>query len=60
MELNYVDFMELYPVFIAVFMIMTSLFNKDFKGIVWLGCLIIGVSLMHGISDFFNQMVILF
>lgn len=55
MELDYVDFMQLYPVFIAVFMVMTSLFNKDFKGIIWLGCSIIGVALMHAISGFFTS-----
>jgi len=55
MELNYVDFMQLYPVFIAAFMIMTSLSNKDFKGLIWLGFSIIGVGMMHGISDYFKS-----
>jgi hypothetical protein len=52
--LTYADFMQLYPVFIAAFMVMASLFNKDFKGIVWLGCAIIGIAMMHGISGFFK------
>ena len=55
--LTYADFMQLYPVFIATFMVMTSLFNKDFKGIVWLGCAIVGVAMMHGISGFFKSSV---
>jgi hypothetical protein len=53
-KLKAIDFIQLYPVFIAVFMVMSSLFNKDFKGIVWLGCAVIGVGLMHTISEFFT------
>lgn len=47
--------MQMYPLFIAVFMVMTSLFNKDVKGIVWLGCAILGVVFTHGISKFFDN-----
>jgi hypothetical protein len=31
------------PIFIAVFMLMTSMFNGDVKGFVWLGCVIVGI-----------------
>ena len=31
------------PIFIAVFMLMTSMFNGDVKGFVWLMCVIVGL-----------------
>ena len=37
------DFMQMSPIFIAVFMLMTSLFNGDVKGLIWLACAILGV-----------------
>jgi len=37
------DFMQMSPIFISVFMLMTSLFNGDVKGLVWLACAILGV-----------------
>jgi len=39
------DFMQLAPIFIAVFMLMTSLFNKDFKGFIWLVGLVMSIAI---------------
>jgi hypothetical protein len=47
------DFLQLSPVFISVFMLMTSLFNKDFKGFIWLMCSIVGIVIMMGINTIF-------
>lgn len=41
------DLMQLSPLYISVFMLFTSLFNGDVKAYVWIGCIIIGISLIH-------------
>ena len=43
MALSTNDFLQMSPIFIAVFMLMTSMFNGDVKGFVWLGCVIVGI-----------------
>lgn len=42
-QLKMIDFMQLSTLFIAVFMLMTSLFNGDVKALIWLICSIVGV-----------------
>jgi hypothetical protein len=46
MALELYDFMQMSPVFIAVFMLMTSLFNGDVKALIWIGCAIVGMALI--------------
>lgn len=46
MALTSNDFLQMSPLFIAVFMLMTSMFNGDVKGFVWLGCVIVGIVLI--------------
>ena len=44
------EFMQMSPIFIAVFMLMTSMFNGDVKAFVWLMCAIVGVVALIPIS----------
>jgi hypothetical protein len=53
LKLDMIGCMQLYPLFITAFMIMTSLFNKDVKGLVWLGCIILGVLAARFIARYF-------
>ncbi len=41
------DLLQLSPLYISVFMLFTSLFNGDVKAYVWIGCVIIGISIIH-------------
>lgn len=43
MALTTNDFLQMSPIFITAFMLMTSMFNGDVKGYVWLGCAILGI-----------------
>jgi hypothetical protein len=54
MALSTNDFMQMSPIFIAVFMLMTSMFNGDVKAFVWLGCAILGVVALIPISPRFT------
>ena len=45
--------MQMSPVFIAVFMLMTSMFNGDVKALIWLGCVILGVVALIPLSTLF-------
>ena len=47
------EFMQMSPVFIAVFMLMTSMFNGDVKALIWLGCVILGVVALIPLSTLF-------
>jgi hypothetical protein len=55
MALELYDFMQMSPIFIAVFMLMTSLFNGDVKAIIWLGCAIVGIALIIWMSPLFKS-----
>ena len=48
------EFLQMTPIFIAVFMLMTSMFNGDVKGYVWLGCAILGVVALIPLSKVFT------
>ena len=52
--LTSIDFMQMSPIFIACFMLMTSLFNGDVKGLVWLGCAILGILSVIFLSKLFG------
>ncbi len=45
--------MQMSPIFIAVFMLMTSMFNGDVKALIWLGCVILGVVALIPLSKLF-------
>lgn len=47
------EFLQMSPIFIAVFMLMTSMFNGDVKGYVWLGCVILGIVALIPLSTLF-------
>jgi hypothetical protein len=47
------EFMQMSPIFIAVFMLMTSMFNGDVKALIWLGCVILGVVALIPLSKLF-------
>lgn len=47
------EFLQMSPIFIAVFMLMTSMFNGDVKGYVWLGCAILGIVALIPLSTLF-------
>lgn len=49
------DFMQLSPIFISVFMLMTSLFNKDFKGLIWIIFSVLGIFCMMKIHPAFGD-----
>jgi hypothetical protein len=55
MALELYDFMQMSPIFIAVFMLMTSLFNGDVKAIIWIGCAILGIALVIWMSPLFKS-----
>lgn len=55
MALTPIDFMQMSPIFIAVFMLMTSLFNGDVKALVWLGCAILGILAVRLLSKLFEN-----
>jgi len=54
MALELYDFLQMAPIFIAVFMLMTSLFNGDVKALIWLGCAIVGIAIIIFISPAFE------
>jgi hypothetical protein len=54
MALELYDFMQMSPIFISVFMLMTSLFNGDVKAIIWLWCAIVGIAIIISISPLFK------
>ena len=43
MALGVDGLMQMSPIFIAVFMLMTSMFNGDVKAFIWLMCIIVGL-----------------
>jgi hypothetical protein len=47
------EFLQMSPIFIAVFMLMTSMFNGDVKAYIWLGCAILGVVSLIPLSRLF-------
>ena len=49
MALGMEDLMQMSPIFIAVFMLMTSMFNGDVKAFVWLMCIIVGLVIVIGL-----------
>ena len=54
MALTTNDFLQMSPLFIAAFMLMTSMFNGDVKGYIWLGCAILGIVAMIFLSKLFT------
>lgn len=55
MALSLDDLMQMTPVFIAVFMLFTSLFNGDVKALIWLAWAILGIVLLIPLSRIFNS-----
>ena len=49
------DFMQMSPVFIAVFMLFTSVFNGDVKSFIWLAWIIVGILALTQISKLFKN-----
>jgi hypothetical protein len=49
MALGIEEFMQMSPIFIAVFMLMTSMFNGDVKAFIWLICITAGLVLVVGV-----------
>ena len=43
------EFMQMMPIFIAVFMLMTSMFNGDVKALIWMGFVIVGIVIIIGL-----------
>jgi len=52
-EMN--DLLQLSPVYISVFMLLTSLFNGDVKALIWLSCIIVGIVLLIPLSTIFER-----
>jgi hypothetical protein len=49
------DFMQMMPIFIAVFMVLTTAFNGDVKAFIWLLFIFLGVGLLRPISSLFRD-----
>ena len=49
MALGMEEFMQMSPIFIAVFMLMTSMFNGDVKAFIWLMCITVGLVIVVGL-----------
>jgi hypothetical protein len=45
------NYLQLIPIYIAFFLVMTSIFNQDVKGFFWLACAIVGVGISHIIHE---------
>lgn len=45
------NYLQLIPIYIAFFLVMSSIFNQDVKGFFWLVCAMVGVGIAHLIHD---------
>lgn len=45
------NYLQLIPLYITFFMVMTSIFNQDVKAFFWLACALVGVGIAHLIHD---------
>jgi|LauGreDrversion4_2_1035121.scaffolds.fasta_scaffold07573_5 hypothetical protein len=45
------NYLQLIPIYITFFLVMSSIFNQDVKGLFWLVCAIVGVGTAHVIHD---------
>lgn len=50
--MNYLHYLQLIPIYITFFLIMSSVFNQDVKGFFWLACVIVGVGMAHLVHEF--------
>jgi len=45
------NYLQLIPIYITFFLIMTSIFNQDVKGFFWLACVAVGLGIANVIHD---------
>jgi surface polysaccharide O-acyltransferase-like enzyme len=50
-QIKLTDFMQFSPMFIAVFMLMNSLFSGDVKALLWLLFIIVGIVIVIGLAQ---------
>lgn len=41
------NYLQLIPIYITFFLVMTSIFNQDVKAFFWLACMLVGIGLAH-------------